>query len=398
MATDLFGKYFNDPKKQYIFTDMRCKKGSADELHFHIEGSEGVISNNISELSKIDLSGIQDSLTEWKNESRIIEPHDYVYFKGFSQGLAYQRNVFLRIPQCLLNNEYFLYITGIAFNIKYRKGGCPVTSYIEAQGNWDKEISFLDAINEKMEDAEIPVKISLVDDMIVFESEVLGYEYYISTDLHTNTIRLFTNDVVDLGGIVDVYLNDFDKGYVPPRKYRNGAFKGIVLVPTYPQFNADNIHSEQKALYISHIKDRIDKFYPIDADGKILYDKVSKDVIDSYEDIAEKEKFDLWRFSEEGVSKWKEWFEADEKHEDKNWDESKIGDAISAGEHNRNITGIYGFINWAWEHNNFNKFGSLYTIIAPTDTADTDTKNLIPSFIVYNPNDFPIQISSILFN
>ena len=84
---------------------------------------------------------------------------------------------------------------------------------------------------------------------------VLGYDFYISSDLHTNSIKLIS-DYIDPSFGEDgnsVYLYDFKQGFVPPKKYRNGAFRGILLKPTYPQFNDGNILDEQRALKIAHL-------------------------------------------------------------------------------------------------------------------------------------------------
>ena len=57
MATDLFGQYFNNPSKSYVYADMTCNGSSADEISFNLSDSTGVISDNESMLSSIDLSG-----------------------------------------------------------------------------------------------------------------------------------------------------------------------------------------------------------------------------------------------------------------------------------------------------------------------------------------------------
>ena len=46
MATDLFGQYFNNPSKSYVYADMTCNGPSADEISFNLSDSNGVISDN----------------------------------------------------------------------------------------------------------------------------------------------------------------------------------------------------------------------------------------------------------------------------------------------------------------------------------------------------------------
>ena len=62
-----------------------------------------------------------------------------------------------------------------------------------------------------------------------------------STDVH-NIYDVSTNV------LFNTYMFEDLTKYVPAKKYRNGAMKGCVVVATYPQFNADGIQEEQRAL------------------------------------------------------------------------------------------------------------------------------------------------------
>ena len=45
-GTDLFGQYYNNPTKSYIYANLLCTSGpSADEISFDITDSEGVITD-----------------------------------------------------------------------------------------------------------------------------------------------------------------------------------------------------------------------------------------------------------------------------------------------------------------------------------------------------------------
>ena len=41
MGTNLFGEYYNNPTKSYIYSDLLCNGDSADELSFDINASNG---------------------------------------------------------------------------------------------------------------------------------------------------------------------------------------------------------------------------------------------------------------------------------------------------------------------------------------------------------------------
>ena len=397
MPTNLFGKYYTDPKKQYIYTNISCKNNSNDNTNFKFSGDKGVIVNGAVELANLDISSIFEYITDWKSETRIIEPYEFVYYRGFSEGLSYQRNVFAKVPEELASDEDFEYVTGVEFTIKYYKNACPFIKVIHGEGNLEELIKFTEAVQEELDKNEIPVTITYEDGAVIFTSTVLGYDFYISSDLHTNAIKLIS-DYIDPSFGEDgnsVYLYDFKQGFVPPKKYRNGAFRGILLKPTYPQFNDGNILDEQRALKIAHLKNRIEFDTPVLLDGGfIVYDKQIKDVIDSYHEVGEMEKFNRWRNPDSESyceSPWEEWYE-----QPSDYNKSEIK-GIKSFNKNENITGLYGFINWVQRNDAWTKFGSFYSIITPKDAVDSDNKNLVDSFIVYNPNPFPVQVSSMVF-
>ena len=43
MSTDLFGKYYNNPTKSYVYADMLCNGASGDEISFDITDNKGTI-------------------------------------------------------------------------------------------------------------------------------------------------------------------------------------------------------------------------------------------------------------------------------------------------------------------------------------------------------------------
>ncbi len=381
MSTDLFGTYYNNPKKQYIYSNLTCSNGmNESDNNFTISDNSGTISNGSNTLASIDLSDIKEYLTDWKNESRIIEPYQFLYFKGYSEGLSYQRNVYIKIPEYITENENFMNLSGLDFNMKYIKNGCSFMTRIKGSGTPDT--TFIEEIQNKLNKLEIPADISYEDGTIIITSTVLGYEFYISSDFTSNSIKFITTILPeDAEANKDkqiIYLNEYCPAYVPSKKYKNGAFRGIILKPTYPEYNAESITQEQRALEIAHIQNRIEFDTPVrfnsDNGCILLYKKTIKDVVDSYNEIGELEKFNKWRNID-------------------NQSNCMYEDNVSG----ENITGLYGFINWVQKYNKWAKFGSLYAIVTPKDFVDSNYQNLIGSFIVYNPNPFPIKIDCMLF-
>lgn len=401
MATNLFNEYFTDPKKQYIYTNLTCRgKNDSGDTNLSISDNSAVITNGDDTLASLDLSSIKEYITDWRNESRIIEPYQFVYFRGYTEGLAYQRNVYAKIPSYIVENENFEYYSAIEFFIKYYKNGCSFITKIEGVGTKDK--TFIEAANEQLEQYELPVEISYDSNAIILTSSVLGYDYYISSDFTTNSVKFSTviledsstydSSIIDSSSLINkqvIYLYDYCEGYVPPKKYRNGAFRGVIIKPTYPQFNSEDITDEQKSLEIAHIQNRIEIDTPIrvqSEEGCVkFYQKCIKDVFDSYSEIGELEKFNKWRNIDAIACDTDE-----EEYRVYNIDKDNFE---NSGE---NITGLYGFINWVQKNNKWTKFGPMYMVITPKDTVYSNYCNLVESFVVYNPNPFPVKVDCLL--
>lgn len=401
MATNLFNEYFTDPKKQYIYTNLTCRgKNDSGDTNLSISDNSAVITNGDDTLASLDLSSIKEYITDWRNESRIIEPYQFVYFRGYTEGLAYQRNVYAKIPSYIVENENFEYYSAIEFFIKYYKNGCSFITKIEGVGSKDK--TFIEAANEQLEQYELPVELSYDSNAIILTSSVLGYDYYISSDFTTNSVKfstvilddpsIYDSSTIDSSSLINkqvIYLYDYCEGYVPPKKYRNGAFRAVIIKPTYPQFNSEDITDEQKSLEIAHIQNRIEIDTPIrvqSEEGCVkFYQKCIKDVFDSYSEIGELEKFNKWRNIDAIAC------DADEEeYRVYNIDKDNFE---NSGE---NITGLYGFINWVQKNNKWTKFGPMYMVITPKDTVYSNYCNLVESFVVYNPNPFPVKVDCLL--
>ena len=92
MGTNLFGQYYNNPTKSYLYTQMTCNGPSADEISFDIVDGKGVISNNEDELSSVDLSDVHVGLTQYTNDMKIIDPHGIIYIKGVDKRITEYKN------------------------------------------------------------------------------------------------------------------------------------------------------------------------------------------------------------------------------------------------------------------------------------------------------------------
>lgn len=383
MAVDLFTKYYSNPDKQYLYSSMVCSGAGDGGNIFSISGDEATITNGANTLASTDLSAIKEILTEYTNETRTIEPYDFIYVKGFSKGRTYQRNVFVKIPDELWKDAEFLYITGIDFYIDYYKNGIARRLNITAAGSVKNEKSFIEVVQEIFEQNQINVDITAEDQTIVFRGNATGYEFHVGSCQHPNGIRIYSYiDVDDTSenyphGIEEM-MYDYCPAYVPPFKYKNGAFRGIVLKPTYPEYNADNIAEQQKALHLAFIPNRIHIDMPVKVGCARLYEQRYFDILGDYTDLIEKQQLEKIKCSKP------------------NADTEKAYCEMLKG---KNVMGIYGFVAWMYQYNyeNWLKFGSIFMDVAPIDTLNTADKNLIPGFVVYNPNPFPVILNMLLF-
>ena len=74
MATNMFGNYFNNPTKSYIYANLICNGASADEMSFDIRDSAGEISNNSEVLSSLGLEDVHVPCTQYTRDMKILEP------------------------------------------------------------------------------------------------------------------------------------------------------------------------------------------------------------------------------------------------------------------------------------------------------------------------------------
>lgn len=445
MATDLFGKYFNNPTKAEIYTTLTCNGSSADETSFDIVGGEGVITDNANTLASIDLSDVHVNMSQYTSDMKILEPYSYTYIKGMSFGETVMSKSYDSIPDKITSIENWQYNIAVMFMIKYIRNGKNITKSLKFEGDILSEITFVDTINTYFEDINIPINCSYNSNTITFDSEEIGFEFWIdhfvvlypmgntsetilsivdnwvtSNDM-TNQITwcnsqnedtpqlpltyeytLTSDDDIDkfckfmllLNGDLGEYLsiNNIDKvyiyenlsKYIGVKKYRNGAMKGIVMTVTYPEFNAESIYDYQESLKIVHIVDRVEYYEPLQSElnnGNYIALRKLVDVIDTYEPI-----YDSFRTSCSCIC-------SNCDNETKT-QEDTIKESLKQGY----VIGLNDFCKYATEHNMWSTIGQLYIRTSVSDDPSSqECKNLIHSFIIFNPNPFPVVLKYLSF-
>lgn len=424
MATDLFGKYYNNPTKSSIYTNMMCNNSSMDELSFNISDNEGVISDNNKTLSTIDLSDVNVTMTQYTSDMKTINPFSYIYIKGMYQGDTLMSKFYGKMPEHITDIDGWEMNCCVIFSLKFRdKNGNIKHMVVPVEGDYYTEKTFIDEINEFFETVNIDITSSYNDGYIRFDSTVAGFEFWINHILFTPNISLdyiytsilldeelpfvtyitgdnYSKKYIDFNYSTEVcdfylklnesivaesrvYLFEDIKQYIPKSKYRNGAMKGIVMKATYPQFNTDDIYTYQESLQYVHIKDRLEDYLPIETDinnGKDVYVRRLIDVIDSYNPLYDNFYINCSCDCTGCL---------DNRNED-----DIIADIISKD----NVIGLDGFVKYAHEKNLWNTVGQFYVRTSVDDIPDDPyCKNYIPSIIIYNPNPFPVIVNYLTF-
>lgn len=489
MSTDLFSKYYNNPTKSYIYTNLTCNGASADEISFDITDSAGVISNNENVLVSLGLEGVHVPLTQYTTDMRILNPYEIMYVRGIDRGASYMSKSY-KLCCNKIKIDDWMYNSGITFAIRCTDGKeIKRTYFIKACGDINRDITFVDVCQEMFDKRHIPINIAFEDDILTFTSTQLGYEFWIShillwqkavdpstgssdkaldeiiDDIFKEIIKNtrfsfgFSDDYIAEHGFVEdsafttlnVYMakisnsnyehiyhaltilngfmDEFNAGnyntkvityflyedfsrYVPAYKYKNGAMKGCVVVPTYPVYNAGDVYDYQRALRIAHIEDRVEDYLlpsELDYYNIPLYVRVIRDVVDSFSTKSEYDTYCKW------CKNFKPWILSDEIpgptiqinpdtcESDHEWSQESIPvktmlNSIYEDEMLKDFMGLYGYCNYLTKHNRWMTFGAIYARTTVDDDESTDSRNLIPSFIIYNPNPFPVTVKYMTFS
>lgn len=491
MSTDLFSKYYNNPTKSYIYTNLTCNGASADEISFDITDSAGVISNNENVLVSLGLEGVHVPLTQYTTDMRILDPYEIMYVRGIDRGASYMSKSYKLCCNKIKIDEW-MYNSGITFAIRCTDGKeIKRTYFIKACGDINGDITFVDVCQEMFDKRHIPVNITFKDDILTFTSTQLGYEFWIShillwqkaVDPSTGSSDKTLDEIIDdifkeiikntrfsfgfnddyiaehgfiedsafttlnvymakisnsnyehiyhtltiLNGFMDEFnvgnynamhevityflYEDFSR-YAPAYKYKNGAMKGCIVVPTYPVYNAGDVYDYQRALRIAHIEDRVEDYLlpsELDYYNIPLYVRVIRDVVDSFSTRSEYDTYCKW------CKNFKPWILSDEIpgptiqinpdtcESDHEWSQESIPvntmlNSIYEDEMLKDFMGLYGYCNYLTKHNRWMTFGAMYARTTVDDDESTDSRNLIPSFIIYNPNPFPVTVKYMTFS
>lgn len=396
MATDLFNNYYDNPQRQAIYTNLSCPSAKSEtDMTFSFNGGDGIISDSRDVLSNINMSNIKSTINEWNNSSEIIPANSIIYLKGKSYGDSYKRIVYGKfIPEIL--NYSFTDDIKLNFVICYNKdNNCPCSEVISVNGYSLDDI--INKVNEIFNDMKINVDMKVIsydnsndNNLLSFESNKLGYDFYVDNVSYYIMAKYICDDEVHQD-IYDHYIEfPMEESlalYIPAKKYRNGAFKGLIIVPSYPKFNND-IPQENKSLMITHLTDRVNMYYKCnDMYKRYIFDVFGDlSIVQEYENciiFRDKQYYDDFDLSDLWLN--------DDKD---NFQFINNGMKILSNK----VLGIYGYCNYATINSLWQNFGDVYCMIAAPDIENSDTYNYINSAIIYNPNNFDIKLNILHWN
>ena len=506
MSTDLFGKYFNNPTKSYIYANIQCSNGSsADETSFDFNDSEGQITDNNGVLSSIDLSRIHIGLNQYRTDMRIIEPNGYCYIQGLVFGDSYCSKSFGRILGPITEDSDWE-LNGMLFFVLKRlclETGNIKVEFIKVKGDPENEKGFIEVLNDYFESENIPITAKLDDGYIVFTATKLAYEFWIdhvmfwkstdgtdifsvidswmrlngksydygwddgyvvgnkfdgkkksdektveddeddeddeetpnadkdhltdpsesikATNVYSSILkksdytRLYNllncldsnfQTLLEAHDVQKIYLYEDLTKYVPAYRYPNGAMIGCLVNVIYPKYNADDITEFEKAVKIAHLVDRVQEFYAIPEsliDGTFTGVRKLVNVSDKFKCEYDTNLYNKWMGYYSHVNVNDDWIEADEIPQVvpemlRTWENSSVSYSRQAMsiykdvEH-REVMGIEGYCAYLERTGGWMTVGQFYSRFSVPDNPEyPDVKNLVPSFVIYNPNSFPVQV------
>lgn|SRR5574344_314064 len=203
-----------------------------------------------------------------------------------------------------------------------------------------------------------------------------------------------------------LYLFEDLTKYIPAYKYKNGAMKGCVVKVVYPEYNADSIPDTMLSIRVAHIRDRVEDVYRERncGDQLPLCIDVIRDVVDLYQTQYEYDLYKAWCKRYSNINYFDDWIGFNEflPDIDVHWEHSDMPlmyalNRIYKDVNRYDAMGLYGYATWLTKHDAWMNMGDLYIRTATADDVTSYVKNLIPSFILYNPNPFPVVVKYMTF-
>ena len=186
---------------------------------------------------------------------------------------------------------------------------------------------------------------------------------------------------------------------------------GCVVKATYPMFNDADIPECKRSLMIGHLTDRVQEFYAIPQslfDGTFVAVRKLIDVVDSYHSEYDSDAFNRWTGQYQHVNGGDNWIDSDEVPQVvpimfDEWINSSVPYDVQAASIYKDIEtrdgmGLDGYCAYLSKSRSWMNMGQLYArTTVPDDDTCPESRNLISSFVIFNPNDYPVAVNYLTF-
>lgn len=210
---------------------------------------------------------------------------------------------------------------------------------------------------------------------------------------------------------------------VPMMKYPNGAFRGIVLVPEWP----NDSDYEFSTLYINHVQTLVnayihDKHHDcykkmemgVMSNAMFMQEAIScnanphngkhmkfqsnmqlkTDILDGWDNVDDADDFDAPNWQDKNPNHNGSY---DQHHHHPHHDDIVyLGESCYSDK--TKIMGLYRYMDYVSETHQWIKVGEAYMAIGKDDNHQSKTYNLLPSVMIYNPNPIPVRIHYLIFS
>lgn len=304
-------------------------------------------------------------------------------------------------------------------------------NYLDAVKDMDsfaKMIEYLrNAMNAETDEETIEwiEKANIVIRLTAYDVDLFNHYDIDNIEIIYNIINEIKLKVDDLDDYYKKFywLKEDSHKRVPLMKYPNGAYRGIVLIPDWPEKTDDYEHA---SLWVNHIKSEVKLYIPVKHHkfiqktfgvlanatlvkeesnfracfpdfGNIQLNNSQHTLPDGWDDLnldIPEGKRRPHPLADNDIDT----NYLDPYRPDKDIDDDLAYMGQNYYDKKKNIIGLFRYMQYVHENNLWNKVGKSYMIIGNDDNPQSLDLNLPTSLIIYNPNPEPIRIKYMIFS
>jgi hypothetical protein len=346
---------FNNSKNNYVMGATPPCENLSDEFIFEFLPKEYVgIVNGANVPLSMFLGDIQQVVTDYTKEKKLLQSGEITYISGLTKGLIQRTQVF-DIPYYFSTiDKYFLMVD---LSINHYRNFRFTSLDVDTSSNYTLNLDIDDAINIDFANNGVGLTSYYDSSTMSFQGNSAGWDFDVS-NVTVTLIDASLDSSSPIPSIIDASGNRTNQTYVlvedpsvgcEAAKYLNGAMLGFVLKIEYPV--STTVLCTDEWIYYNHVPNTKTYYESVAVDTSTYYQKFTKTV-----DVGK----------------------------------NGMGDSsvMSAGDYLDLIT----------NNNEWNKVGQFYSLVNTVDLLNGDENNLVNGFYLYNPHDFDVMVEYILIN